>query len=236
MFKWDSKTIEWYERAMTFSEYPAVFLPQLRQVVRGASTLIDACSGTGALALGLAPEVSKVIAVDCSGEALAHLERKARQLGLTNVVPVVARWEDCLVEPADVLVAAHPASCVTGSVEAIQRLKEVARKSVALIVPTGTQDFMFGLRSGSEPKQRVIAQDVLELLSSLGIRWHARDYEYDFSQPFDSPQEAFEFLSTYVDLPEREIWKCVETRLIRNGLSYVFPVTRRSTLIYWDWE
>jgi ubiquinone/menaquinone biosynthesis C-methylase UbiE len=54
------------------------------------STLVDLGAGTGTLALTAAPYCRKVIAVDVSPTMLRSLEQKAKELGLTNVEPVLA--------------------------------------------------------------------------------------------------------------------------------------------------
>src|SRR5579862_256747 len=52
--------------------------------------VVDVGAGTGLLALGIAPRVSEVHAVDISPAMTSYLQREAGQLGLENLEPVTA--------------------------------------------------------------------------------------------------------------------------------------------------
>jgi len=60
-------------------------------VFRGTETLLDFGTGTGALALGLARQVKRVVAVDSSAGMLEVLRGKLREAGLSHVEPCL--WD-----------------------------------------------------------------------------------------------------------------------------------------------
>jgi ubiquinone/menaquinone biosynthesis C-methylase UbiE len=77
------------------AEAPAVMLPFARQAIalaRPSATarVLDVATGTGILALELAPRVARVDAVDFAPRMLEHLERNRRALGLENVHALAA--------------------------------------------------------------------------------------------------------------------------------------------------
>ena len=82
-------------------------LDHLLQQVSPGQTLIDVGAGGGRLALPLALHCESVTAVEPSESMVDVLESQARQHEINNVSTVHARWEDAVVEPADVVLSVH---------------------------------------------------------------------------------------------------------------------------------
>jgi ubiquinone/menaquinone biosynthesis C-methylase UbiE len=78
----------------------------LRRATDPAGTAIDVGAGTGRFALGLAPGVAHVTAVDPSAGMLAILRRDAEQMDVTNVTTVQGTWEEAATQVADVVFSA----------------------------------------------------------------------------------------------------------------------------------
>lgn len=77
------------------AEAAAVMLPFARDAIElaqpsRAARVLDIATGTGMLALEVAPRVARVDAVDFAPQMLEHLERQRRALGLDNVHAQVA--------------------------------------------------------------------------------------------------------------------------------------------------
>ena len=87
--------------------YPQVLLDDLRArvPVRDTSRVLDLACGTGQIAFALAAHVAEVVAVDQEQESVAFAERKARQLGVSNVHFVAAPAESVALDGSFDLVA-----------------------------------------------------------------------------------------------------------------------------------
>lgn len=87
---WDDRVESWEQVADT----PAFQRLAAAVVERAAPApddrVVDLGSGTGLLALALAPDVGHVVAVDASAAMLARLEEKMQAARLRNVEPLVA--------------------------------------------------------------------------------------------------------------------------------------------------
>jgi ubiquinone/menaquinone biosynthesis C-methylase UbiE len=87
---WDRHVLETEQLAQTpgFRQLRSRILARLRP--RQSDAVVDIGAGTGLLALGIAPAVDDVRAVDISPEMTEYLRRRAEQLGLDNVEPITA--------------------------------------------------------------------------------------------------------------------------------------------------
>ncbi|HHV78243.1 MAG TPA: class I SAM-dependent methyltransferase [Firmicutes bacterium] len=229
MFEWDLKKAEWYDRALENSQYTAVFLPIITQLVRGAETALDVCAGVGAFTLPLARLVPSVTAIDCSDVAIQYLQIRAKRHGLSNITCLKVAWEDFKGGPFDVILAAYPADCVVGSVEALSRLHRMALKAVALILPVTR-------KQTDPPSRRVVAEDVRGYLGDLGIEPSTAVFEYDFGQPFLSRSEAREFVEAYAGKssssgPALEEW--LNRSLVQRAQGFYLPIKRKSAMVWW---
>jgi SAM-dependent methyltransferase len=71
----------------------ATLLAWLEAETLGGRTVVDVGTGTGRLALHLAPRARRVLGIDTDAGALVEARRQAHRAGLTNVVFVVADAE-----------------------------------------------------------------------------------------------------------------------------------------------
>ncbi len=107
---------------------------QARVVFRGHELLLDFGTGTGALALGLAPRVKRVLAVDSSPGMLEVLSEKIRGSGLFQIEPCL--W-DLTLDPEP------PRDCSSDIIVSAMALHHIAdtaafaRSMWRLLVPGG---------------------------------------------------------------------------------------------------
>lgn len=238
-FQWDERKIEWYTRALAWAQYPGVLLPLFRQLLLPEDRVLDVGTGTGALALAVAPLVKEVVGIDTSHLALAALERAARQAGLRNVRAIHAPWEE-IAEPGDVVVCAYGGA---GDPTSLLALESLARRAVVLVLPQNRARVEFGVhrlfaRLGlpAPPRRKIVARDVRGLLATLGIRYGYQDFRARFDQPLLSPAEGADFLMAHFGLDDshrQEVERFVAENLVRQGDVLLLPNVRLMEAIWW---
>jgi len=81
---------------------------RVQQEVTAKTTVLDVGAGTGRFALGLAPQVQRVIAVEPNSTMLSFLQRDAAQQGIDNIECVNMTWEEAPADlRADVVICSH---------------------------------------------------------------------------------------------------------------------------------
>ena len=164
--EWDGRVESW--EAVAASDAFQRFAARVRELAdpRRDDRVVDLGAGTGLLALGLAKEVERVVAVDASPAMLSRLAERAREAGLANVETVVS--DLCSLPLAD-----HSVTLAVSSY-AFHHLDD-AGKGLALsearrvLVPGGRLvvcDMMFSL--SLRPRDRAIVASKLRLLARQG--------------------------------------------------------------------
>ncbi len=126
--------------------------------------VVDVGAGTGLLALGIAPAVRQVHAVDISPAMTGYLRRQAEQLGLENLEPVTATAIDLPLpdSSAPVVVSNYvyhhlnDADKQEGIAEAFRVLRPGGRIVIG--------DMMFRPALGDDRSRRIIWTKVVSLL------------------------------------------------------------------------
>jgi len=81
---------------------------RVQREVTTKTTVLDVGAGTGRFALGLAPQVQRVIAVEPNSTMLSFLQRDAAQQGIHNIDCVNMTWEEAPADlRADVVICSH---------------------------------------------------------------------------------------------------------------------------------
>jgi ubiquinone/menaquinone biosynthesis C-methylase UbiE len=164
----------WGKRAQSW-EHHAQHNPGLVHVVeevikeaeaRPTDQAVDLGSGSGQLALRLAPSVTSVLAVDISPEMIALLQQRARENHVTNVRGLATPIEHLSIEPGsvDVIVSNY----------ALHHLRDADKKTVVERAATWLRpggrlvigDMMFGI--GTSAEDRRIISSKLALFAKKG--------------------------------------------------------------------
>jgi len=81
---------------------------RVQREVTTKTTVLDVGAGTGRFALGLAPQVQRVIAVEPNSTMLSFLQRDAAQQDIHNIECVNMMWEEAPADlRADVVICSH---------------------------------------------------------------------------------------------------------------------------------
>ena len=132
---WD-KRAEQRDRWTLGSDYSRAFLA--RMDLAGARTVLDIGCGSGNLAIPLAKDVRKVIALDFSPEMLRLLKKNCREAGVTNVEPHRLAWEDSWkgIPKVDIAVCSR-AMGGRGLLASLKKMNRMARKRCYATIHAG---------------------------------------------------------------------------------------------------
>lgn len=167
---WD-KRAEQRDRWTLGSDYSRAFLA--RMDLAGAGTALDIGCGSGNLAIPLAKELRKVIALDFSPEMLRLLERNCREAGVQNVEAHRLAWEDSWkgIPKADIAVCSR-AMGGQGLLASLKKMNRMAKKRCYVTVHAGgsflSEEILELLDREIAPRPDYIY--AVNLLYQMGIR------------------------------------------------------------------
>jgi SAM-dependent methyltransferase len=136
---WDARS-EDYAMRKDMSDYASAFLAGLD--LAPGDTVFDMGSGTGALAIPLAEMGYRVVCGDFSPGMRTALRKRAVEAGVSDAISTFAMsWEDdwqaAGVAPKSVDIAVASRSVMVHDLRsALEKLESIARKQVAITVPT----------------------------------------------------------------------------------------------------
>jgi SAM-dependent methyltransferase len=101
-------------------------------------TLLDVGAGTGRFTLPLGARVRHVTALDQSSAMLYVLRRKAYARGITNITLLEADWQDAVVEPHDVVLAAWSLYRLVDLRATLEKMVTVTRRALVIVSGVGS--------------------------------------------------------------------------------------------------
>lgn len=239
---WDSRAPA-FARNSSKSDYSVKFLGMLK--VKPHWTLLDVGCAAGTLAIPLAERVKSITAMDISGNMLGLLRERCAELGITNIQTVLGAWEDDWnalgIEEHDVALASR--SLITEDFEsALTKLDRAARKRVyvSTIVGDGPHDRRIYRALGRDLNPGPDYIYLYNLLYRMGIRANVNFITYQERNSYDSPDDAFNHLSSKIEIftPREEgILKAfLEEHLIRTDGKWTMSYPRKIcwAVIWWD--
>ena len=147
---WDSKAAKMRTQVLD-SAYRSEFVSKV--TCTSEDTVLDIGTGPGTIALALAPQAKQVYGLDYSPGMLDAMMKNAAQLGLVNVQPILASWdEDWSAVPVCDIVVVSRASIVADMDDALDKVNQHARKKVYM-----TQ--VVGGRFGSREMEELLARE-----------------------------------------------------------------------------
>ena len=223
-------------RAERYSKYVQLaddgrdpLMRRLRRLTGASTSVLDVGAGTGRYAIAIAAQAGHVTAVDPSEAMLAVLERRAQELGTTNVTTVHATWEDAQVQPADVVFSSFVMTLVADGAGFVRKLDAAARERVLLYLGAYSGDaFVDPLWRHFHDEPRASGPsylDALAVLRELGIEPKVRVAEVPNRRRFPTIDEAVESYRDWLLLPDTE-----EIRTELHGLLSVWLQGRAGAL------
>ena len=167
---------------------------RLRRLAGRGATVLDVGAGAGRFALGLAPYVREVTAVDASAGMLRQLRRRARTLGVDNIHCVQGRWEEVDVLPADLAFAAYVLPLVEDAAGFLERLDATAGRRAAVVVSAVSADAVWDVLwrhfHGGPRRPGPTWLDAVAVLRELGMDPHVEVVEPSYRGRYATMREA----------------------------------------------
>lgn len=170
----------WDARARQLAARPAdtgerdPLVTRLRRATGRRSTVLDVGAGPGRFALGLAPRVAHVTAVDSSGGMIDLLTKRARALGLANIEGVLGRWPDVEVAPAHLSVCSYVLPLIADAKGFLRRLDACTTERAFLYLGAASIDLLtdplWRHFHGRPRRPGPTYLDAVAVLAELGIR------------------------------------------------------------------
>ena len=208
-------TDSWSNFAWQFRADPRrtgdVLVNHLRQEIAPGQTVLDVGAGGGRLALPLALDAEKVIAVEPSPSMCRVLREAAYEFKVPNIEVVEADWLEAQVDRADIAVCAHVLYVIQDIEAFVRKLEDHAGQVLVIVFQAPPQSQMYPLweRVHGVPRLGLPSlPEFLEVLDQLGIESDVEVVHTERNRGFESMEVATEQIARrlYVmpETPEME--------------------------------
>ena len=215
MRKEDPPADSWSNFAQQFRADPRrtddPLVNHLRQVVTSEQVVLDVGAGGGRLALPMALEAKKVIAVEPSPSMCRVLREVADEFDVWNVEVLEADWLEAEVPVADLAICCHVLYVIRDIEAFVRKLENHAKRVIVVVYQAPPQSQIYPLWEPVHGVPRLSLPSLpefLEVLNQLGVKPEIEAIHTERNRGFDSMEIAKEQIARrlYVtsDTPEME--------------------------------
>ena len=209
MFRWTEESIDWWKRAVPYSNYYKCLAGELRKYIDERERVFDIGCGLGNVSLELCPFVRRITGYDIDDTVLKEFEKEVRRRSIDNIDISIEKWECCPDHSCDTVIA-----CSFGIMEDdLHQFLRIARKQVIVVRGRKEDSGMEVLPQGREYK----AGKEERYLIDNHIPYQKKSFYADFGQPLRSREEAERFLTFYGMTNKDEINAFLDRNLVRTG-------------------
>ena len=184
----------------------------LRQSIEPGSVVLDVGAGGGRLALPLALDADRVIAVEPSPSMCRVLREAAEEFQVSSVEVVESGWLDADVPKADVVICVHVLYVIQDIEVFVRKLEEHADRVIVVVYQAPPQSQIYPLWEMVHGVRRLplpSLPELLEVLKQLGIKPDVQVTRTGSSRGFDSfalaRDQIARRLYVYEGTPEMEL-------------------------------
>ena len=184
----------------------------LRQSIDPGSVVLDVGAGGGRLALPLALDADRVIAVEPSPSMCRVLREAAEEFQVSNVEVVESGWLDADVPKVDVVICVHVLYGIQDIEVFVRKLEEHADRVIVVVYQAPPQSQIYPLWEMVHGVQRLplpSLSELLQVLKQLGINPDVQATNIGGSRGFDSfalaRDQIARRLYVYEGTPEMEL-------------------------------
>ena len=144
-----------------------VLVDHLRRVIAPGQVVLDGGAGGGRLALPLALDAKKVVAVEPSPSMCQVLREASEEFDVPNVDVVEADWLDAEVDRADVAICAHVLYVIQEIEAFVRKLEDHAARVMVVLFQAPPQSQIYPLWEPVHGVPRLPLPSLLEFLEVL---------------------------------------------------------------------
>ena len=247
MRKEDPPADSWSNFAQQFRADPRrtddPLVNHLRQLVTSEQVVLDVGAGGGRLALPMALEAKKVIAVEPSPSMCRVLREVAAEFDVQNVEVVEADWLDAEVPEADLAVCCHVLYVIRDIEAFVRKLEKHAKRVLVVIYQGPPQSQIYPLWEPVHGVPRLplpSLPEFLEVLDQLGVNPEIEVVHTERVRGFESMEVAKEQIARrlYVtpETPEMERLEALLPQVLEEkdgGFSIKGAVNLEPRVVSW---
>ena len=199
MRKEDPPADSWSNFAQNFRADPNrtddALVNYLRQTIASGQVVMDVGAGGGRLALPLALDAEKVVAVEPSPSMCRVLREVAEEYGVKNVDVVESGWLDAAVSKADVAICVHVLYVIQEIEAFVRKLEQNAGQVMIVMYQAPPQSQVYPLWEPVHGVPRLplpSLPEFLEVLEQLGIEPDVEVVHPERGRGFESLEVAKE--------------------------------------------
>jgi SAM-dependent methyltransferase len=230
MLDWNDRTVKWYADAVSETGFFQDLVQSALAYMSSEDHVIDLGCGLGYLTTGVADKVRRVTAVDRSSAAIQYLQDRCLTDKLFNVRATCAdadHWQPA--RPCDVLMMSF-----YGDFEnALERYIGFTLRTIVVILHWDGRGYSFEIENylprgnpadAPRKRNRACVEYTLPVLRRMGIPYTLKKLQKEFGQPFDSREDAGDFLRFhYPQMEEDAIRRFLRDKLQTRGERFYLP-------------
>lgn len=239
-FNWTSTNIKWFLDAEETTDFYEKAIEEMQLYIDNSNTAIDIGCGIGTFSIELARKGLKVTSVDISSVVIEALNKRIDKSYMQNIDAFNTAFEFISdKESYDVVLMSYMMGLVNDN--NIEKILNLSNKYVVLILPVDEIKDDFSItelyqRIGIDTKElkQHTYEKLLETFNKLKIRYNLKLFQSEFGQPFDSKEEAVNFIQYYFNIPvikKIQILEWINEKLIEKDNKYYLANKKRSAMI-----
>lgn len=249
-FSWDNERIDKYNEALDHpkSDYPIPFIKEIERHIGdlNGKTVLDIAAGTGAFSIPLMKKGGYITAVDSSFNMLDSLIHRAREQELDKIKAIISPFGKSDLESHDISIAAFSGSSIK-SIENLKKMYNLTNEYAFIISSFENQNYnfrgnilkeMLNRKDEKNKSKKHTLSNTLKRLDCLGYKYEYKEIEYEFSQFFNTYNDALMFFQNRFSIREEneiEILKEFFNKfLTKEDNQYKFENIKKSWIVILD--
>lgn len=196
MIVWNERSVRWFRHASEYTGYNKKLAEIILEQIPSRKSLCDMGCGAAQIDFELAKTIEQITCIDISQVVIDAVEQQAKQLGVTNLTAECMDASKAQGEWETVLALFH------GGTNVIPKYLPLAKDQLIL----ASHGSLIG---GFGPEHRKVTKcfdtnGTKAYLDEIGVKYHLRQVELEYGQPFADLQDAAEFVTAYSKSMEKD--------------------------------
>lgn len=239
-FNWTKQSIKWYVASEGTTTFYKNIMEKITPFAKDCSTVLDIGCGVGTFSLEFAKKGFEVTAIDKSFAVVEHLSKRAKHMKLDNLTSLNVSFENFKFNNNyDIIFISYMMGLIDE--KNIGNILQRINKHLILIMPLNKvkNDFLvydlytqLGLDTNNLEQLNYLY--ITDFLNRKNINYDVYKINEEFGQPFNTFNEAVQFVYHYFKIPiekRAEVVEWLNNKVIRLNNNLYLPNTRESSII-----